>query len=86
MQAIETYIVLGSIVWMWVNLIIPPLFREKTEFGYRYRHKIFVWLDRKPINCGTCLSFWLGIIFFIVTFKLFFLTLPLFYKLISKHL
>jgi len=86
MQAIETYIVLGSIVWMWTELIMPALFREKTEWGYKYRHWIFQKADRKPINCGSCLSFWLGIISFILTFKLFFLTLPLFYKLIHKHL
>jgi hypothetical protein len=86
MQAIETYIVLGTIVWVWTELIMPTLFRRKTDLGYVYRNNLFMWLDREPINCGSCLAFWVGVIAFIVTVKLFFLTLPLLYKLIHKYL
>jgi len=86
MQDVKTYFVIASLVWMWLNIIVPPLFMTKSEFGYKYRNNLTMWLDRKPINCGTCLSFWLGILFTMLTFNILFLSLPIMYKLIHKIL
>lgn len=84
MQTIETSYITCSLVYIWVELMKPLLFTRKTYLGYDYRHEVFKKLDVKPINCGTCLSFWIGILLTIIYFNFFFLTLPIMYKLINK--
>jgi hypothetical protein len=86
MQDVKTYFVIASLVWMWVETIWPMVSRRKTNLGYKFRNDLMMWLDRKPINCGTCLSFWLGILFTMLTFNILFLSLPIMYKLIHKIL
>ncbi len=41
-------------------------------------------LNRKPFSCGTCLAMWTGIVFFTCGFSIFFLSLPLLYKVITR--
>jgi len=75
-------------VYLWTDKITPVLFLKRNKLDqYSYRNKFTEWIDRKPINCGTCLSFWIGLIlFFIFDYQIFYLSLPLFYKLIYKQL
>ena len=56
------------------------------EIGREYKSKHHEKIDVKPINCGLCLSVWLSLIMFFVTFDIFFLSLPLAYKLLNKVL
>ena len=87
MQTIEIYITVACLIWTWVELVKQPLFTKKDKMGrYEYRFKWVKLLDKKPLNCGTCLSFWSGIILTICTGSILFLTLPVCYKLIHKYL
>lgn len=87
MQTIEIYITLACLIWTWVELVKQPLFTKKDKMGrYEYRFKWVRLLDQKPFNCGTCLSFWSGIVLTVCTGSILFLTLPVAYKLIHKYI
>lgn len=87
MQTIEIYITVTCLIWVWVELVKTPLLTKQDKLGrYSYRSKWLEKLDRKPLNCGTCLSFWSGILLTICTGSIIFLTLPVSYKLIHKHI
>lgn len=88
MQDVKTYFVIASLVWVYTeNMGTVFLKKNPTETGYVARNKFFNWLlFNKPFNCGTCLSFWLGILFTMLTFNILFLSLPIMYKLIHKIL
>ncbi len=87
MQTIELYFVAISMIWIWSDVARENLFQYKDNLGrVFYRKEWIKKIDRKPINCGTCLSFWIGILLTICTGSIFFLTLPIGYKLIHKQL
>ena len=43
-------------------------------------------LNFKPLNCSFCLSFWLSLLFAIVTGQLYYLVSPLFLRIIERRL
>lgn len=87
MQTIEGYFVAASLIYIWTEIVFEQVFKTKDYLGrVTYRLKMFKLIDRKPFNCGTCISFWSGIIMCLITFNLIFLSLPIMYKLINKYL
>lgn len=79
-----------SFINVWTRDIYYNLLTEKAydnlgkEVGRRYKSKRHKKLDVKPFNCGLCLSFWAGVVLFILTLDVIFLSLPLWHKLINK--
>lgn len=84
-----------TIIWIWDTKLRDELFflpQEDDEVGFKpkeYRIKLFRVVNNLPlfgklINCATCLTFWVGLISFIITKDLFLLSLPIFYKLTIK--
>ena len=81
------YLLTGiTLVWLWVDQIRIMLFFKKMPNGLRYRNNLLMWIDRKPINCGLCLSLYTGIFLCILFNDIIYLSLPLFYTLIHKKL
>ncbi len=53
----------------------------------RYRLKILKALNKKPLNCAVCLSFWFALIFaliFNINFIFYIVAVPIVTKLLSK--
>ena len=80
-------------VYLWTDKVKNQLFMYEDVHGrFFYRNNLCFFLDTHKIigwllGCGTCLSFWIGLIlFFIFDYQIFYLSLPLFYKLIYKQL
>jgi len=81
------YLLAGiTLVWLWVDQIRIMLFFKKNPSGLQYRNGLTMWLDRKPINCGLCLSLYTGILLSILLNDILFISLPLIYTLIHKKL
>jgi len=86
MQEVEIYTGVASIVYVWANIVLDQIMIRKDKLGrvvHWNKYTRFIY-DTKPFNCGTCLSFWIGLIITLCTFNLFFLSLPLSYKLLNK--
>jgi hypothetical protein len=83
-----------TFIWLWDNKVREKLFFEPLEDGEikkEYRIKLFRVIDTAPIigellNCSTCISFWTGLTLFIITGNIFFVSLPLYYKLLTNQL
>lgn len=75
-----------TIVWIWDQHLWPSILKKQDTLGYKYRFGWLEKLDRKPLSCATCLSFYLGIALFYWLGDIYFISLPLAYKLITKHL
>ena len=92
MQDVKTYFVIASLVWVWTEKAKQLILMQKGGIGYMYRSNFAMRIDNTDhwfgylINCGTCLSFWIGILFTMLTFNILFLSLPIMYKLIHKIL
>lgn len=53
-------------------------------------YTFYIWIDRqllpnvKPFNCQFCLSFWVCVLFYLITFNPVSIAIPLIYKIINK--
>jgi hypothetical protein len=79
MQEIIIILVAISLIDVWVHNIAIP-YTTKNYNGYGFKEFIKFCLDRKPINCEVCLSFWTGLALAIMFNNIIFLTLPLLIK------
>jgi len=87
MQDVKTYFVLASLVWVWTANMSDILLKKVAGLSYKPRNGFAGYIfTHKPFNCGMCLSFWIGILFTMLTFNILFLSLPVTYKLINKIL
>lgn len=83
METIGYLLAVVSLVWLWTTKIIDSIMFKQMKTSFYVRPQ-FTWFNKKPFNCGTCLSGWIGIIFFACGFSIFFLSLPILYKLITR--
>lgn len=70
-----------TFIWVWEKAISYPL---ATDYKYLDKWmRPFKWLlDRKPLNCAFCQSYWTGIGIAFYTGNLIYLSLPLIYHVI----
>ena len=60
MQEVIIILVAISLIDVWVHDVAIP-YTTKNYKGYGFKEFIKFALDRKPINCEICLSFWVGL-------------------------
>lgn len=85
MQEIFIILALVSVLDFWINEILFPICYNMQTKEMKWRHKAFKKIfNRKPFSCEPCLSMWIGIIFSIITFNIFYLSLPLIIKLKNR--
>ena len=82
METLGYLLALATVVYLWHQLHFN-INNKATDLGYEQRFKMKI-LDFKPFTCSTCLTFWLGLISFIVVGDIFLLSLPLAYKGVIK--
>ncbi len=76
---------LVSYVYIWDAHLLKSICYIKTDLGYQSRGIIFEYIaTHKPFNCATCLAGWIGLILFAFTFDIYFLSLPILYKILTK--
>ena len=78
-----------TFVWLWDNKLHMSLWYVTHDaIQYQFRYDWMRVLDKTKVGkmlwCATCLTFWIGLISFIVSGNIFFLSLPLAYKAVSK--
>ena len=83
MQEILIILALVSVIDFWINEMVFPICytTQKPNRLQRIFKKIF---NRKPFNCEPCLSMWIGITLSVLTFNIFYLSLPLITKLKNR--
>lgn len=77
-----------TLIYIWSTKKNDLLMYEVNEVTMAYKSKFFEWIGtHKPFNCDTCLTIWFAIpLFLYFDYQLFFLPLPLYYKLVTKYL
>ena len=82
METLGYLLGLVSFIWLWDTKLLPHLLlKQISEHEFRARNH---WLNNKPLNCAPCLTGWVGIIMFACTLNIFFLSLPILYKILTK--
>ena len=89
METLGYLLALISFVWLWDtklrdSLLMKDIVNYNTVIGREYRNDFCRQLDIRPINCATCLTGWISIILFFCTLNIFFLSLPILYKILTK--
>ena len=69
---ITNFILILTALYIYEREAIPKIFKTR--------------LDRKPINCVFCLSYWIGLVFAWFQMELLYLSLPLIYRIIQVKL
>lgn len=85
MQEVIIILVAISLIDVWVHDVAIP-YTTKNYKGYGFKEFIKFALDRKPINCEICLSFWVGLGLAYEFNSIIFLTLPLLIKIKERLL
>lgn len=93
METLGYILGLVGYIWIWDSKLKDSIFLKdnivnNVVIGKIYRSALFGYLDNsiigKLMSCGTCLSGWAGIVLYLLTFNIFFLSLPIAYKLLTK--
>lgn len=92
METLGYLLGLVSYCWIWNTKLHEDLFFVEDDSTHldlkRYRNTFFKLVDQsligKVLGCNKCLTGWLGIILFLCTFNIFFLSLPIIYKILVK--
>jgi hypothetical protein len=89
METLGYLLALVTAVWLWDSKLHMSLWYVTNDaISYNFRYKWMCRLDKtklgKMLWCATCLSFWLGLISFLVVGDIFLLSLPLAYKGVIK--
>jgi hypothetical protein len=82
-------IIIITVAVTYINLWLfhsPDFLMKRDGIQIRYKNKFCEFIgDKRPFNCGDCLSLWIGIILFILLdFNIILLSLPLFYRITFK--
>ena len=81
MNELINILILISCVIIWIDTDIFIAFRFKKWKVLKYRN-----LNRKPLNCSFCLTFWGSVIMSIVFMNPVYLISPLLLRIIEKKL
>ena len=82
METLGYLLGLVSLIWLWdTKMLHSLLFKQISEHEFKKRND---WLDNKPLNCAPCLTGWVGLILFACTLNIFFLSLPIMYKILTR--
>lgn len=86
MQTVQYIILILTFVYLWVDEVAPSRPIDQALLRLTLWNKNIGWFTTKLLTCEVCLSWWAGVILYINTGELWYLTAPLFMKLIYKHL